>query len=159
MRRMIPRAPETALGQRLEVAQGVLMQRFVLGDFTSTRVDPVLAGWDRLSIIWIGLLGAIQSTDIITTSIGRARGAVEAMPISAAVMNAGGMGLFVFVKFGLVVVGAIAILITLRWVRMDRPHALTLHSFTLAAIRGSTVALALVSLHNAFLLTSMERLT
>lgn len=132
-----------------------LLRRLILSGSSSTRVDPVLVAWHRLSLIWIALLGAIQSTDIITTSVGRARGAVEAMPISAAVMNEGGMALFVFVKFGLVLAGAIAILITLRWVRMDRPGALTLYSFTLAAIRGSTVALALVSLHNAFLLTSM----
>lgn len=127
----------------------------MLGDFPSTRVDPVLIAWQRLSFIWIALLGAIQSTDIITTSVGRARGAVEAMPVSAAVMSEGGIALFVFVKLGLVIAGAIAVLITLRWVRLDRPGAVTLYSFTLAAIRGSTVALALVSLHNAFLLTSM----
>lgn len=126
-----------------------------MGDSARRGVDPVLAAWDRLSVIWIGLLGAIQSTDIITTSVGRARGAVETMPISAAVMNEGGMALFVFVKFGLVLAGAIAILVALRWVRLDRPGAVTLYSFTLAAIRGSTVALAIVSLHNAFLLTSM----
>lgn len=131
------------------------MRGLVLGDSPSTRVDEVLIAWQRLSFIWIALLGAIQSTDIITTSIGRARGAVEAMPISAAVMNEGGMTLFVFVKFGLVVAGAIAVLVSLRWVRLERPGAHTLYSFTLAAIRGSTVALALVSLHNAFLLTSM----
>lgn len=131
------------------------MRGLVLGDSPSTRVDEVLIAWQRLSFIWIALLGAIQSTDIITTSIGRARGAVEAMPISAAVMNEGGMTLFVFVKFGLVVAGAIAVLVALRWVRLERPGAHTLYSFTLAAIRGSTVALALVSLHNAFLLTSM----
>ena len=101
------------------------------------------------------MLGAIQSTDIITTSIGRTRGAVEAMPISAAVMNEGGMMLFVLVKFALVLVGAGAVFLTLRWVRSDRPGAVALHIFTLTAIRGSTVALALVSLHNAFLLKSL----
>lgn len=127
----------------------------VLSDCPSTRVDQLLIAWQRLSFIWIALLGAIQSTDIITTSVGRARGAVEAMPISAAVIHEGGMTLFVFVKFGLVVAGAIAVMVTMRWVRLDRPGAVTLYSFTLAAIRGSTVALALVSLHNAFLLTSM----
>ena len=111
--------------------------------------------WHRLSLIWIGLLGAIQSTDIITTAIGRTRGAVEAMPISAAVMNEGGMMLFVCVKFALVLAGAAAVFLTLRWVRSDRPGAIALHVFTLAAIRGSTVALALVSLHNAFLLKSL----
>jgi len=114
-----------------------------------------LIAWHRLSLIWIGLLGAIQSTDIITTSIGRARGAVEAMPVSAAVINEGGMMLFVLVKFALVLAGAAAVFLTLRWVRSNRPGAVALHLFTLAAIRGSTVALALVSLHNAFLLKSL----
>jgi hypothetical protein len=121
----------------------------------SARVHKMLIAWHRLSLIWIGLLGAIQSADIITTSIGRARGAIEAMPISAAVMNEGGMTLFVVVKFALVVAGAAAVFITLRWVRADRPGAAALYSFTLAAIRGSTVALALVTLHNAFLLKSL----
>ncbi len=114
-----------------------------------------MIAWHRLSLIWIGLLGAIQSTDIITTSIGRARGAVEAMPVSAAVINEGGMMLFVLVKFALVLAGAAAVFLTLRWVRSNRPGAVALHLFTLAAIRGSTVALALVSLHNAFLLKSL----
>jgi len=114
-----------------------------------------LIAWHRLSLIWIGLLGAIQSTDIITTSIGRARGAVEAMPVSAAVINEGGMMLFVLVKFALVLAGAAAVFLTLRWVRSNRPGAVALHLFTLAAIRGSTVALALVSMHNAFLLKSL----
>jgi len=87
--------------------------------------------------------------------MGRARGAVEAMPISAAVMNEGGMMLFVVVKVALVIAGAAAVFLTLRWVRSNRPGAVALHVFTLAAIRGSVVALALVSLHNAFLLKSL----
>lgn len=114
-----------------------------------------MSAWSRLSLIWIGLLGAIQSTDIITTSVGRAHGFIEAMPISAAVMDGGGMTLFVVVKFALVLAGAAAVFITLRWVRHDRPGAVLLYAFTLAAIRGSTVALALVSLHNAVLLKSV----
>ncbi len=77
------------------------------------------------------------------------------MPVSAAVINEGGMMLFVLVKFALVLAGASAVFLTLRWVRNNRPGAVALHLFTLAAIRGSTVALALVSLHNAFLLKSM----
>lgn len=103
----------------------------------------------------MGLLGVIESTDVITTAIGRANGAIEAMPISAAVMNEGGMTLFVIIKAALVLAGAVAVFITLRWVRTDRPGAVALYMFTLAAIRGSTVALAVVSLHNAFVLKSM----
>lgn len=114
-----------------------------------------MGAWSRLSLIWVGLLGAIESTDVITTAVGRANGAIEAMPISAAVMNEGGMTLFVIIKAALVMAGAVAVFITLRWVRYDRPGALALYTFTLAAIRGSTVALAVVSLHNAFLLKSL----
>ena len=115
----------------------------------------MLIAWRRLSFIWVALLGAIQSADIVTTSLGRARGAIEAMPISAAVINEGGMAMFILVKFALVLAGAAAVVITLRWVRTNRPGAVALHVFTLAAIRGSTVALALVSLHNAFVLKSL----
>ena len=114
-----------------------------------------MIAWHRLSLIWIGLLGAIQSIDVFTTSVGRAHGAIEAMPISAAVIHQGGMELFVLVKFALVLAGGAAVFITLRWVRYNRPGAVALHVFTLAAIRGSTVTLALVSLHNAFLLKSL----
>src|SRR5260370_42704749 len=42
--------------------------------------------------------------------VGRARGAVESMPISAAVMNEGGMALFIMVKLALVAAGATAVL-------------------------------------------------
>lgn len=114
-----------------------------------------MVAWSRLSLIWVGLLGAIESTDVITTAIGRARGAIEAMPVSAAVMNEGGMTLFVIVKFALVLAGAVAMFLTLRWMRYDRPGAAAMFTFTLLAIRGSTVVLALVSLHNAVLLKSL----
>jgi hypothetical protein len=49
--------------------------------------------------------------DILTTDVGRARGAVESMPISAAVMNEGGMALFIVVKLALVLAGATAVLL------------------------------------------------
>src|SRR5260370_1283955 len=75
--------------------------------------------------------------------------------VAGVVINEGGVMLFVLVKFALVLAGAAAVFLTLRWVRSNRPGAVALHLFTLAAIRGSTVALALVSLHNAFLLKSL----
>src|ERR1700682_1457511 len=103
----------------------------------------------RWSLVWISLLGAIQSLDTLTTDIGRAAGAVESMPISAAVMNEGGMALFIAVKLALVLAGAIAVLLSLLWVRHDRPGAGLVYSFTISAIRIPTVALAIVSLHNA----------
>jgi hypothetical protein len=110
----------------------------------------------RSSLVWINLLAAIEAMDILTTDIGRARGAVESMPISAAVMNEGGMALFILVKLALVAAGAMAVLIALLWVRNGRPGAGWVYVFTLSAIRVTTVALAIVALHNAVLLQSLR---
>src|SRR3981081_3765332 len=103
-------------------------------------------GGFRSSLVWISLLGAIEAMDILTTDIGRAYGAVESMPISAAVMNQGGMALFIFVKLALVAAG---------WVKNGRPGAGWVSFFTLSSIRVTSVALAIVSLHNAVLLQSL----
>jgi hypothetical protein len=110
----------------------------------------------RWSLVWISLLGAIEAMDILTTHIGRAAGAVESMPISAAVMNEGGMALFIAVKLALVVSSAIAVLLAALWVRNDRPGAGWVYFFAMSAIRITTVALAIVSLHNAMLLRSLS---
>jgi hypothetical protein len=90
-------------------------------------------------MLWIALLGAIEFTDVLTTAMGHARGAIEAMPVSAAVIDAGGMMLFVAVKVALVVGVGCAVF-----------------TFTLSSVRVATVALAVVSLHNALLLTSLH---
>lgn len=110
----------------------------------------------RVSIAWIGLLGAIEFTDILTTAIGHAEGAVEAMPVSAAVIASGGMAMFIVVKMALVIAVATAIFLALRWMEHGTPGANTLFSFTLWSVRVASVALALVSLHNAVLLTSLR---
>src|SRR4029077_10361291 len=110
----------------------------------------------RSSLVWISLLAAIEALDIVTTDIGRARGAVESMPISAAVMNEGGMALFIVVKLALVAAGATAVLLALLWVRKGRPGGGWVYVFTLSAIRVTTVALAIVALHNAVVLQSLS---
>jgi hypothetical protein len=110
----------------------------------------------RWSLVWISLLGAIEAMDILTTDVGRAYGAVESMPISAAVINEGGMALFIIVKLALVVSSAIAVLLAGLWVRNERPGAGWVYFFTMSAIRVTTVALAIVSLHNAVLLQSLS---
>jgi hypothetical protein len=110
----------------------------------------------RASITWIVLLAAIEFTDILTTAIGHAEGAVEAMPVSAAVIASGGITMFVVVKLALVVAVATAIVLALRWTERGTPGAHTLFTFTLWSVRVATVALALVSLHNAVLLTSLQ---
>ena len=110
----------------------------------------------RWSLVWISLLGAIEAMDILTTHIGRAAGAVESMPISAAVMNEGGMALFIAVKVALVTSSAIAVLLAALWARNERPGAGWVYFFAMSAIRVTTVALAIVSLHNAMLLRSLS---
>ena len=110
----------------------------------------------RGTLVWIALLAAIEFTDILTTAIGRAQGAIESMPISAAVMDEGGIVLFIVIKVALVCAVAIAVLLALRWMQNGRPGAGMLYTFTLSSIRVATVALALVSLHNAVLLTSLQ---
>ena len=77
----------------------------------------------RPILVWISLLTSIEAMDIMTTAAGRAHGAVESMPISAAVMNEGGMALFIAVKLALVAAGATAVLLALLWVRNGRPGA------------------------------------
>lgn len=110
----------------------------------------------RSSLVWISLLAAIEAMDVLTTDVGRAHGAVESMPISAAVMAEGGMALFIVVKLSLVAAGATAVLLAALWVRNDRPGAGWVYAFTLSAIRVTTVALAIVALHNAMLLQSLS---
>src|SRR5260370_24991003 len=110
----------------------------------------------RSSLVWISLLAAIEAMDIMTTQVGRARGAVESMPISAAVMNEGGMALFIMVKLALVAAGATAVLLALLWVRKGRPGACWVYVFTLSALHSTTVALTIVALHIAVILRSLS---
>jgi hypothetical protein len=110
----------------------------------------------RLSLIWVGLLGVIESTDILTTAVDRARGAIESAPLSATVLDRGGLVLFVVVKVGLVAAAAAAAVLAVRWRRYRRDHARTMLSYVLSAIRIATVALAIASLNNALLLKSLS---
>lgn len=97
----------------------------------------------------------IEGTDVLTTALDRARGAIEAMPVSAGVLDSGGTALLLSVKALLVAAAAGAIVLALRWVRNDYRHGRTLFAFVLSAVRVSTVALAIASLNNAVLLRSL----
>ena len=55
-----------------------------------------------------------------------------------------------------VVAGAVAVLLALLWVRNDRPGAGWVYAFTISSIRVTTVALAIVALHNAVLLQALS---
>jgi hypothetical protein len=110
----------------------------------------------RLTLIWVGLFGVIESTDALTTAIDRARGSIELMPLSAAVLDQGGLVLFFTMKVGLVAAAAAAAMLALRWLRYKRDHARALYVYVLSAIRVATVALAIASLNNALLLKSLS---
>jgi hypothetical protein len=104
----------------------------------------------------VGLLGVIESIDVLTTAVDRARGSIELAPLSATVLDQGGLLLYVTVKVGLVVAAAAAVLLALRWLRYKRDHARVLHIYVLSAIRVATVALAIACLNNALLLKSLS---
>ena len=109
----------------------------------------------RVSLIWLGLLGIIESIDILTTALDRARGSIESMPVSAALLNRGGLLLFSSLKALLVAAAAIALVLTLRWIRDNRRHARAVYVYVISAIRMVAVALAIASLNNALLLKSL----
>jgi hypothetical protein len=108
----------------------------------------------RLSIIWVSLFGLLQSTDVLTTEFDRARGAVESMPISEALL-AQGTSVYVGTKLALVLAVSVATLLSLRWLRARGSWSQAIHSYVLSAIRIATVAIAVVSLNNALLLRTL----
>ena len=110
----------------------------------------------RLSLIWVGLFGVIESIDAFTTAVDRARGSIESMPLSAAVLDQGGLALFVAMKVGLVAAAAAAALLALRWLRFKRDHSRALYVYVISALRMATVALAIASLNNALLLKTLS---
>ncbi len=109
----------------------------------------------RVAFIWVALFGTAQFTDVLTTAVDRARGGIEVMPMSEAVMEAGGMPLFALLKFCLVVAAAAMVALFWRWSRFGRPGSRTPYALVLSAVRVTTVAITIVSLHNALLLTSL----
>ena len=102
------------------------------------------------------MLSVAQLLDVVTTGIDRARGAVEAMPWTAAVLVAGGLSRLAVLKLLLALAAVTALAITLRWSRR-RSGALVLHRFVLNACRITTVVAILASFSNAVLLTSLSQ--
>lgn len=110
----------------------------------------------RQAILWSGLLLGSQATDTLTTAMDRARGAVEAMPVSARLLEVGGVTLFWTFKVLIVASAAAALLAAARKFRED-PHRLSWITFrvSLIAVQAVTIALAFVSLNNLALLGSL----
>jgi hypothetical protein len=108
-------------------------------------------------MLWSALLLGSQTTDTLTTAIDRARGAMEAMPISAQLLDVGGVTLFWVFKL-LIVAGAAAALVAAAHKATEHGHPLSRFTFraSLVAVQATTVCLACVSLSNLALLSSIS---
>jgi len=107
-------------------------------------------------LLWSGLLLGSQATDTLTTAIDRARGAVEAMPISAQMLEVGGVALFWVFKVMIVAAAAAAVLAAAHNARSD-PRRFSRLTFqcSLVAVQAVTICLAFTSLSNVAVLGSI----
>jgi hypothetical protein len=110
----------------------------------------------RQAVLWSGLLLGSQATDTLTTAIDRARGAMESMPVSARLLEVGGVALFWGIKVLIVASAAAALIAAARKVRQDHRLSLITFRVSLIAVQAATVCLASVSLSNLFLLSSTQ---
>ncbi|TMG60951.1 MAG: hypothetical protein E6H83_04680 [Chloroflexi bacterium] len=110
----------------------------------------------RRALLWSGLLLGSQATDTLTTAIDRARGAVEAMPISAQMLEVGGVALFWVFKVMIVAAAAAALLAAAHNARSD-PRRFSRLTFqcSLVAVQAVTICLAFASLSNVAVLGSI----
>jgi hypothetical protein len=111
----------------------------------------------RQALLWSGLLLGSQVTDTLTTAIDRARGSIEAMPVSAQALDVGGVTLLWIIKL-LIVAGAAAALVAAAGKATEHRHRLSRFTFraSLVAVQAVTVCLACVSLSNLALLSSIS---
>lgn len=106
--------------------------------------------------MWSGLLLGSQTTDALTTAIDRARGAIEAMPVSARILEVGGIALFWGFKIFIVATVAVALLTAANLVKEGHHLSRVTFRLCLAAVQAATICLAVVSLSNLALLTSIQ---
>ena len=108
-------------------------------------------------MLWSALLLGSQVTDTLTTGIDRAKGTMESMPISAQLLDVGGVALFWTFKV-LIVAGAAAVLVAAARKARENDHRLSRFTFraSLVAVQGVTLCLAFVSLSNLALLSSIS---
>lgn len=109
----------------------------------------------RQAALWTLLLLFGQTTDVLTTAVDRARGALESMPISGGLLELGGISLFWGTKLLLVAAAGSALLLTARWARRDRMASRITFRFCLVGVQAATLGLAWVSLSNVALLSSL----
>lgn len=107
-------------------------------------------------MLWSALLLGGQATDTLTTAMDRARGALELMPISARLLEVGGITLLWGTKFLLGVAFALALILAARWVRPEDRLSRMTFRLTLAAVQSATIVLTWVSLSNVMLFGSLS---
>ena len=100
-------------------------------------------------------MSGAQLTDTITTALDRARGTLELMPVSAHLLQLGGIPLFWGTKCLLVAAAAAALVIAARWVRPDRQLSAITFRVALISVQAATMELAWVSVTNVALLHSL----
>ena len=111
----------------------------------------------RQAMLWSGLLLGSQAADTLTTAIDRARGAVEAMPISAQMLEVGGIALFWVFKVMIVAAATAALIAAAHNVRKDpRRFSVLTFRLSLLAVQAVTICLAGVALSNAARLGSIQ---
>jgi hypothetical protein len=110
----------------------------------------------RQAALWTSLLLAGQAADVLTTHLDRARGALESLPISAELLELGGIGLFWSTKLLLVVAAGTGLLLAALWTQRNHQARITFR-FCLVAVQAATIGLVWVSLSNVALLTSLVR--
>lgn len=110
----------------------------------------------RQAILWSGLLLGSQTTDTLTTAIDRTRGAIESMPVSARLLDVGGIAMFWGFKLLVVITVAVALLTAASLVREGHNVSRITFRFCLVAVQAVTICLAFVSLSNLALLSSIQ---
>lgn len=109
----------------------------------------------RQAFLWSCLLLGSQTTDTITTEIDRARGALELMPLSGKLLEAGGIALLWGFKVLLVVAATSVLVLAARAVRPEHRLSMFTYRAALISVQVATVGLVWVSLSNTMLLRSL----
>ena len=109
----------------------------------------------RQALLWAVLLATGQALDVLTTAQDSARGTLESMPVSAGLLDHGGIALFYGVKLLLVFAAGIALVLTARWIRNGRAGSRTVYRVALVGVQAATIGLAAAALSNVILLGSV----
>lgn len=109
----------------------------------------------RQALLWSVLLLGSQTTDTLTTAIDRARGAIEAMPLSARLLELGGVAMLWGFKLLVVATMTVALLTAASLVRDNHKLSRITFRACLVAVQAATIGLAFASLSNVALLTSI----